>query len=938
MRISFFVLIVALAGRVSFPAEIWAATPLPEDVQTCLECHGEADFEMEKDGKNRSLHVDSAKFSKSIHLDLSCTGCHPDLEGELPHKERADAVNCGMCHQEKQEEFDKSLHGTALAKGDKLAPTCASCHGKHDILAMGDPDSSVAPIRIPFVCGSCHKEGGIVSKQRDIHQHNILKNFSLSIHGEGLLNKGLSVSASCASCHTSHKILPHTDKDSTIARDNIVKTCTQCHKQIERVHRKVIKGELWETNPGVIPVCVECHQPHKARKIFYDNGMATEDCLRCHKKSDLKRKSNGKTLAVHSDKLAGSVHSKIACAQCHTGVSPSKRRSCETVIKKVDCSICHSDQVDVYQKSTHGKLQAAGDKNAPWCTDCHGDHDILGKRDPLSPTFPIKVPELCASCHKQGGKAALSRSGGDGNGTGHGNGEVLIAQNYTQSIHGKGLLKSGLTVTAMCTNCHTPHGELPAEDGASTVHRDNIAKTCSQCHHGIYEEFSQSIHAKSQGKDGQKPPVCSTCHSAHTIKRTDQSNFKLDIMNQCGNCHEDVAKTYFDTYHGKVSQLGYAKTAKCHDCHGAHGIYAIDDPRSSLSRKNIVNTCKACHPGAQKKFAGYLTHSTHHDPKKYPIVFWTFWAMTSLLVGTFLIFGIHTLLWLPRSLAMRREHPPEKYDAKRKQYRRFTALQSIQHVVMILSFMTLAATGMTLKFSYAAWAQLLSKVLGGFQVMGFLHRVAAVMMFLLFISHLWDLWQKFRKEPGGWKEFLFGPNTMIPTLRDGYEVIGTLKWYLGLGKQPRYGRWTYWEKFDYFAVFWGIMIIGSSGIALWFPEEITRVFPGWIINVATIIHSDEALLASGFIFTIHFFNTHFRPEKFPMDTVVFTGRMSLEEFKRERPEEYAAVEKSGELEKHIVYPLPKWAIRLIRIFAWSALIIGSSLVLAIIYTMLFTYR
>ena len=114
---------------------------------------------------------------------------------------------------------------------------------------------------------------------------------------------------------------------------------------------------------------------------------------------------------------------------------------------------------------------------------------------------------------------------------------------------------------------------------------------------------------------------------------------------------------------------------------------------------------------------------------------------------------------------------------------------------------------------------------------------------------------------------------MVPTWRDVREFSATMTWFFGRGPRPRYGRWTYWEKFDYFAVFWGVMIIGSSGLLLWFPEFFTHVLPGWTINVATIIHSEEALLAAGFIFTIHFFNGHLRPEKFPMDPVVFTGRM-----------------------------------------------------------------
>jgi hypothetical protein len=185
---------------------------------------------------------------------------------------------------------------------------------------------------------------------------------------------------------------------------------------------------------------------------------------------------------------------------------------------------------------------------------------------------------------------------------------------------------------------------------------------------------------------------------------------------------------------------------------------------------------------------------------------------------------------------------------------------------------------------------------------------------------------------------LFGPHTMLPTWKDLSDFYGTMRWFLGLGPRPRYGRWTYWEKFDYFAVFWGIAVIGSTGFALWFSELVTRVLPGWMINVATIIHSDEALLATGFIFTVHFFNTHLRPEKFPMDIVIFTGRMPLEEFKRDKPAEYQALVESGKLEECLVEPYPPVVTRTIRAFAWAALALGFSMVVWIIYAMLFAYR
>ncbi len=612
----------------------------------CLMCHEDKSLTAERQGKMISLFVDQRRFSQSVHADLSCVTCHVDLEGkELPHEAPVARVQCGTCHTSEEELHHESLHGKAVARGDALAPNCQSCHGSHDIIPVRNLQSAVSPLKIPFLCGRCHQEGTRVQKEREIPQSRILENYSESIHAEGLLKKGLVVSANCASCHTPHLILPHTDPRSSIARTNIVNTCTRCHAEIEEVHRKVIKGELWEKEEHILPACVDCHQPHKARKVFYDQGMADRDCLRCHERESVRSSKDGRSLTVDSKVLSHSMHQKISCGQCHAGVNASRHRPCETITQKVDCSSCHAEVGQQFLRSMHGKLVTENDQNAPTCKECHGTHEVLGRLEPKSPIFSINIPTLCAKCHQEGKQAAVRYAGA----------QHEIVQHYTESIHGKGLLKSGLTVTATCTDCHSAHNVLPMADEASSVNPQNVPATCGKCHHGIQEQFEQSIHATMAHKTSEKLPVCSDCHSAHTIRRTDVEGFKLDIMTKCGRCHEKIAATYFDTYHGKVSQLGYTKTAKCYDCHGAHDIRPVSDPRSRLSHDNVVGTCQKCHPGATRRFAGYLTHATHHDPDKYPFLFWTFWGMTGLLIGTFVLGGAHTLLWLPRALQMRRE-------------------------------------------------------------------------------------------------------------------------------------------------------------------------------------------------------------------------------------------------------------------------------------------
>ncbi len=904
--------------------------PLPGSGE-CVNCHDTG-----RSSARRQAGVppafDAAALRGSPHAELECSACHADLAGvkEFPHSEKLKPVDCGSCHSDEQAKYASSLHGQATARGDKLAPTCKTCHATHNVRRPSAQGSPTSVMEIPNLCGQCHKEGTTVSLTRQIPQTNILGNYMDSIHGAGLYQKGLTVTAVCTSCHTAHQVLPHTDPKSSIAKQNIAATCTKCHAQIETVHRKVIRGELWEKQPHMVPACVDCHSPHQIRKVYYPQGMADLDCMRCHSNPDLKTLRAGQTVSlfVKTDELQHSRHARVACIQCHTGGTPSDERPCKTVITKVDCSICHADQVAQYRKSTHGQLTAKGSPDAPECTDCHGSHGVLGRVDSNSPTFARNVPNLCAECHRAGQKAALRYTGKQRN----------IVESYNESIHGQGLLKAGLTVTANCADCHTAHEELPAADPASSVNRANVAATCAKCHRGIYEVFTASVHSPTSHPSSKPLPVCNDCHTAHGIKRTDLSDFRLHIMDQCGRCHQAITEAYFETYHGKVSKLGGLETAKCYDCHGSHDVLPVTDPRSRLSRANIVNTCGRCHTGSQRQFAGYLTHATHHDPVRYPVLFYTFWGMTTLLLGTFAISGAHTALWLPRSLQYRRKLIREHAMEGTVCVRRFRTYERNLHLTVVTSFLGLASTGMILKFSYAPWASVMARLLGGFEVAGWIHRVCAVLTFGYFAAHLYDLRRKRLASGLSWFKYLTGPDSMLFNRHDWDELRGSLKWFLGKGPRPDYGRWTYWEKFDYFAVFWGVAVIGGTGMMLWWPTVFTRVLPGWAINVATTIHSDEALLAVGFIFTVHFFNTHFRPEKVPIDTVVFTCGTPLEEFKQDRPREYAEMVARGELEQNLMPAPTPLAAKVWRRLGFTALGIGLTLIALIVYAMLFAYR
>jgi len=260
---------------------------------------------------------------------------------------------------------------------------------------------------------------------------------------------------------------------------------------------------------------------------------------------------------------------------------------------------------------------------------------------------------------------------------------------------------------------------------------------------------------------------------------------------------------------------------------------------------------------------------------------------------------------------------------------RFDRFHRLTHICLMASFLGLAATGMPLLFASEPWAPMLSRVVGGFQRAGTIHRFFAVLMIGTFLAHVGRIVYRVyvRKE----LNLLWGPDSMVPQPRDLREMYAHFRWFVGLGPRPHFGHFTYWEKFDYWAVFWGMLIIGGSGLLLWFPTFFSIVLPGWVFNIAFLIHGEEALLAVGFIFTIHFFNGHLRPEKFPMDLVIFTGRVSEHEFEDERRGEMEALRRSGQLGRVHTGPPSERSVLIGRIVGTAAVATGLLLVGLIVY-------
>ena len=279
----------------------------------------------------------------------------------------------------------------------------------------------------------------------------------------------------------------------------------------------------------------------------------------------------------------------------------------------------------------------------------------------------------------------------------------------------------------------------------------------------------------------------------------------------------------------------------------------------------------------------------------------------------------------------RSQHPQE--DSQSAHFQRFSRMSRFLHALLILSFLGLSASGLPLRFPSATWSRTLVNAFGGVHSAGVFHRLFAALLFTVFAAHLVDLHHTSRRY-GGWRAMLTGHNSMLPNTTDLRHFMASLRWFLWRGKRPRYERYTYWEKFDYLAVFWGVVVIGSTGLVLCFPQIFARILSGEWINVARIVHSDEALLAVLFIFIVHFFNTHLRPDRFPMDTSIFTGYISVKELRRERAAEYERLQNSTLGDLKLKLPCSRLRIFLFRSYACFALAAGLLLLALVVHELL----
>ncbi len=756
--------------------------------------------------------------------------------------------------------------------------------------------------------------------------------------------------------------------------------CIDCHQRTGFVWQEYFHNMMASNGHAEIPDCLACHgAPHDARRRLSMDVV----CDRCHQEvADAYRRS------YHSRKYREDTRRYPICTTCHDPHFKFKKQvmtPAEYKHEVVDiCSRCHQKDIETYVHSMHFHELEKGNPQAPVCTSCHEKHDIKKPAERDSRVHATNISQVCNACHP-GHVESLHHAPGTDPAliscaschTGHQTDMASINQaifkeggifnrcNFCHSAerhakddlaHGQIMLLDAGGAEANCTHCHTYHWNVPGRDNATL----RIERTeCVHCHGLENRQYRKSIHGIAHAEGIAEAPYCTDCHGEKDVQRAADQFTPAGIIELCSRCHTDretmlkfrinpyVVAGYKDTYHGKLFETGTdLHFAVCTNCHGSHTVRAHDDPESSVHRSHIVETCRACHPRANDRFVSYLVHprkpaaaelaaalteaprgvrpNGEGEPARARWAAFNRWAtgaMTLLLVGVLSVFGFHTLLWFQRGIR-RRYRPHGRY------FRRFSGFQLFLHILVNVSFLLLAFTGLPQSYAHTDLAKWLFKNVMSLQTAQRLHYLAAAIMGLYFALHLIALAVRWKQK--GWREMLTGPNTMWFRKKDLTDLVAHVKWFFGKGEPPKFDRWTYWEKFDYMAVFWGVFIIGLSGLIRWKEEFFGGLLGGGVVTLADTIHREEALLATAFIFFVHFFNTHLRAEKFPMDVSIYTGKITEEEFKKERPLQWARESKSGRLAQLEVKPLGVGHLVLSYVWGTLALSVGLFLLVLIV--------
>lgn len=522
------------------------------------------------------------------------------------------------------------------------------------------------------------------------------------------------------------------------------------------------------------------------------------------------------------------------------------------------CLQCHSDRTLTKTNAAGKEVSIFADEsvlkasvhNSQTCASCHVDITAKHPDDGV----PVK-PVDCRRCHKQ------------------------QSQTYDASVHGIAL-KAGDRSAPTCADCHGRHDVLPHTSPASPLHFSNIAKTCGNCHEQASWDVQASVHGRGAAKGERESATCIDCHNGHQIEKLKGAASPKISLEICSKCHASTlinakfgmpnnrVSAFLGSYHGLAVQGGSTRAANCASCHGHHKILPSSDPNSSIHKSHLVETCGKCHPGATENFAFSRVHTDEVSGSDFGAIA-SRWVRRIYLVLIFAVVGalsLHNLLaWLRSAIAAR--------GARGAMVMRMSRGQRIQHFILLSSFILLALTGFALKYpdSWLAW------LFGAEEaVRRWLHRGAGVVLIGLGVFHIvYIIATRAGRRLAG---------DFLPRWQDAKDVLTNLRYFAGRsGERAKFGRFGYPEKLEYWAVAWGILIMGGTGLMIWLKMDVTQFLPRWVVEAAVTVHYYEAILACLAIVVWHFYHVIFAPDVYPMNWSWWDGKVSERWQRKEHP-------------------------------------------------------
>lgn len=589
----------------------------------------------------------------------------------------------------------------------------------------------------------------------------------------------------------------------------------------------------------------------------------------------------GISLHVDPDAYRASVHADLSCTDCHADIErlPHRER-----VEPVDCSGCHGQEAKIFSKSRHAATpRSRAARYAPRCSDCHGAHAIPKSNVSTSPVYYRNLAETCTRCH--GNRELAERSGIPIPGA---------AGMYARSIHNRAIVEKGLNKSATCVDCHGSHDLKDRLDPTSPIFRANIPATCGKCHFGVFTIYRESVHGEAFRRGVPDAPGCTDCHGEHEIRQAADPRSPVSFMavsqKTCPSCHAaeklaarygvatGMVKGYRESYHGLSQRFGDRRVANCSSCHGVHEIFRASDPRSTVYAENLPVTCGKCHPGATANFARGNIHAGTAGGFGARIKYWVetvyIWLIVVVIGGMILHNGADYLRKLREVYRNRRErwsHPG---------YERMNRSERFQHLLTLSTFFVLVITGFALKFK---WSIPFLSDRTNVALRGNGHRAAAILMVATCVYHLFYVLLTAR----GREQFV----RMMPRWQDAKDLATMVRYYAGISDQKaKFGRFSYVEKAEYLALVWGSIVMIVTGFMLWFENETLQRIPMWGLDVATIIHYYEAILATLAIIVWHLYYVILNPDFAPMSLTWVDGKISRYHMEHEHPLELEEIE------------------------------------------------